>query len=95
MNRIVLIVIAVLVLLLFIGTGLSGPYTDWLWFGQMQYSAVFLTVLTTKLWVGVAGVVLLFILLWVNLRIARRPTHTTLVFQGKNFLAIPHRHPGH
>ena len=92
MNRIVLIVIAVLVLLLFIGTGLSGPYTDWLWFGQMQYSAVFLTVLTTKLWVGVAGVVLLFILLWVNLRIARRPTHTTLVFQGKNFLAIPDRH---
>ena len=92
MNRIVLIVIAVLVLLLFLGTGLSGPYTDWLWFGQMGYSAVFLTLLTTKLWVGAAGVALLFILLWVNLRIARRPTHTSLVFQGKNFLAIPDRH---
>ncbi len=34
----------------------------------------------------------MFCLLWVNLRVARRPTHTTLVFQGKNVLAIPDRH---
>src|SRR3990172_759003 len=92
MNRMVLIVFAVLLLLFLLGGNLSGLYTDWLWFGQVQYSGVFLTVLTTKLWVGAAGAALLFLLLWVNLRIARRPTHTALVFQGKNVLAIPDRH---
>jgi len=92
MNRMVLIVLAVLLLLFLLGGSLSGLYTDWLWFGQVQFSGVFLTVLTTKLWLGAAGAALLFFLLWVNLRVARRPTHTTLVFQGKNVLAIPDRH---
>jgi len=92
MNRIVLIVLAALLLLFLLGASFSGLYTDWLWFGQVQYSGVFLTVLTTKLWLGAAGAVLLFFLLWVNLRVARWPTRTTLVFQGKNVLAIPDRH---
>ena len=92
MNRIVLIVFAVLLLLFLFGASLSGMYTDWLWFGQVQYAGVFLTVLTTKLWLGAAGATLLFFLLWVNLRVARQPTHTTLVFQGTNVLAIPDRH---
>ncbi len=91
MNRMVLIVFAVLLLLFLLGGSLSGLYTDWLWFGQVQYSGVFLTVLTTKLWLGAAGAALLFSLLWVNLCIARRPTDITLVFQGKNVLAIPDR----
>jgi uncharacterized membrane protein (UPF0182 family) len=92
MKRMVLIVIAVLLLLFLVGASLSGLYTDWLWFGQVQYSGVFLTAITTKLWLGVAGAALLFFLLWVNLRIARRPTHTPLMFQGMNVLAIPDRH---
>ena len=92
MNRMVPIVFAVLLLLFLLGGSLSGLYTDWLWFGHVQYSAVFLTVLTTKLWLGAAGAALLFFLLWVNLRVARRPTQTTLVFEGKNVLAIPDRH---
>ncbi len=92
MNRMVLIIFAVLLLLLLVGASLSGLYTDWLWFWQVQYSGVFLTVLTTKLCLGAAGAALLFCLLWVNLRVARRPTHTTLVFQAKNVLAIPERH---
>ena len=92
MKRMVLIVFAVLLLLVLFGASLCGLYTDWLWFGQGQYSRVFLTVLTTKLWLGVTGATLLFFLLWVNLRVARQPTHTTLTFQGTNILAIPDRH---
>ncbi len=92
MNRILLIVFAVLLLWFLLGGILSGLYTDWLWFGQVQYSGVFRTVLTTKLWLGAAGATLTFCLLRVNLRVARRPTHTTLVFQGNNLLAIPDRH---
>ena len=92
MKRMVLILIAVLLLLFLVGASLSGLYTDWLWFEQVQYSRVFLTALTTKLWLGVAGAALLFVLLWVNLRVARRPTRTRLVFHGTNVLAIPDRH---
>ena len=92
MKRMVPIVFAVLLLLFLLGGSLSGLYTDWLWFRQVQYSGVFLTVLTTKLWLGAAGATLLFCLLWVNLRIARRPTQSRLVFQDKNLLAIPDRH---
>jgi hypothetical protein len=92
LKRTVPIVLAVLFFLFLLGGSLIGLYTDWLWFGQVQYSAVFRTMLTTKLWVGAAGAALLFFLLWVNLRVARRPTHTTLVFQGRNVLAIPDRH---
>jgi hypothetical protein len=88
----VLIVFAVLLLLFLLAGSLSGMYTDWLWFGQVQYSGVFLTALTTKLWVGLAGAALLFCLLWGNLRIARRPTQTILLFQGKSVLEIPDRH---
>ena len=72
MNRMVLIVFAVLLLLFLLAASLSGLYTDWLWFEQVQYSALFLTVLTTRLWVGAAGTALLFFLLWVNLCVARR-----------------------
>jgi uncharacterized membrane protein (UPF0182 family) len=92
MNRMVLIVFAMLLFLLLLGASLSGLYTDWLWFEQVQYSGLFLTVLTTKLWLGAAGAALLFFLLWGNLRIARRPTQATLVVPGKNILAIPDRH---
>ena len=35
MNRMVLIVFAVLLLLLLLGGSLSGLYTDWLWCGQV------------------------------------------------------------
>ena len=92
LKRTVPIVLAVLFFLFLFGGSLIGPYTDWLWFRQMQYSGVFLTVLTTKLWLGVAGAALLFCLLWINLRVARRPTHATLEFQGRNVLAMPDRH---
>ncbi|MCH7553151.1 MAG: UPF0182 family protein, partial [Chloroflexi bacterium] len=85
-------VIAGIIILFVVLNIAKNVYTDWLWFRQVQYSGVFLTVLTTKLWLGAAGAALVFSLLWVNLRIARRPTHTTLVFQGENLLAIPDRH---
>ena len=73
-NRTVQIVLGVLLLLFLLGGSFIRLYTDWLWFGQVQYSEVFLAVLATKLWLGTAGAAALFFLLWVNLHIARRPT---------------------
>jgi len=91
-TRTVQILLAVLIFLFLLGDSLNGLYTDWLWFGQVQYSGVFLTVLTTKLWLGAAGAAFLFCLLWVNLRIARRPTRAALAFRDRNILAIADRH---
>jgi uncharacterized protein len=91
-TRTVQIALAVLIFLFLLGDSLNGLYTDWLWFGQMQYSGVFFTVLTTKLLLGAAAAALLFCLLWVNLRIARWPTHAALAFRDRNVLAIRDRH---
>ncbi len=90
-RRLAIVLVVLLALFLF-GGGLVGLYTDWLWFRQVQFAGVFLTVLTTKLWLGAAGAAFLFCLLWVNVRIARRPTQATLVFRGQNILAVPDRH---
>jgi uncharacterized membrane protein (UPF0182 family) len=90
-NRTVQIVLVVLIVLFLLGGSFVRAYTDWLWFGQVQYSGVFLTMLTTKLWLGGAAAAILFLLLWINLRVARRSPHI-LGFHGRNVLAIPDRH---
>ena len=71
-NRTVQIVLAVLLLLFLLGGGLIKLSTDWLWFGHVQYSGVFLTALATKLWLGAAGGVTLFFFLLINLLINAR-----------------------
>ena len=91
-NRTAMIVLTVLLVLLLLGGNLIRPYTDWFWFRQVQYSGVFLRIIITKFWVGVAAAAFLFGLLWINLRIACRRTRTTLVYSGRNLLAIPERH---
>ena len=46
-KRTVQIVLALLLVLFLLGGSLVRAYTDWLWFGRVQYSEVFLNVLTT------------------------------------------------
>ena len=47
--RVVIVVIAIL-----FGLGLlaSRLYSDWLWFGNLQLSSVFLTMLSSKILIG-------------------------------------------
>ena len=48
----------------------STVYTDWLWFQELRYQAVFSTVLTTKLLTGLVGGLIAALLFWLNLKIA-------------------------
>ncbi|MFH1562946.1 MAG: UPF0182 family protein [Nitrospirota bacterium] len=59
-----------LVVLLFILSSLGGQavnlYTDWIWFGSVGYQAVFMKILTSKIWLGGITGVLFFLLTFIN-----------------------------
>ncbi|NOZ77242.1 MAG: UPF0182 family protein, partial [Euryarchaeota archaeon] len=62
--------IVALVAVLFFFPAVAGLYTDYLWFGEVGYTGVFLTVLKTKLAVGLAGALFFLVLTYANLRLA-------------------------
>lgn len=66
----ILVIIAFIVIGLFLG-GIN-LYADWLWFLNLNLEQVFLTILTTKIWVRlvIAGLFALFI--YINLRFTRK-----------------------
>jgi uncharacterized protein len=60
------------ILLLVLLPGLMGFYTDWLWFKEVGYENVFLTVLRMKFYLGLIGGLLAGLLLWFNFKLALR-----------------------
>jgi len=56
-----------------------GFYTDWLWFREVQFTSVFVTVLQAQVLVGVVTGVVFFLILYGNVMVcptagpARRP----------------------
>jgi hypothetical protein len=84
-----------LLLLLLLGLGLVGQvvplYTDWLWFQEVGYTQVFLTVLGFRgsLFTAVAVTVLLF--LWVNLSLAARTARPDVLWELEDQLGLPGR----
>lgn len=68
-RRSIVINLALLVLL--------GPFaielsTDWLWFGETGYQSTFLRILTSRGVLGIAAMVLVFLVLFANMRLALR-----------------------
>jgi uncharacterized membrane protein (UPF0182 family) len=74
---------AILALIFFAGPTLVGFYTDWLWFGEVGYQQVFLTMLRAQGTLFVIAFVIAAVWLAANLRLALatvgdvRPTFTT------------------
>ncbi|MFA5139135.1 MAG: UPF0182 family protein [Elusimicrobiota bacterium] len=62
---------AAALVLLFFGR-ITDIYCDWLWFGEVGYRSVFLTLLKTKIAAGLAGGVVTFVVLYVNWLVAAR-----------------------
>jgi len=64
-------------------------YTDWLWFGEVQYTQVFLAILLTR--AGLVGVVALalFVALYANARIATTRAAPDVLWQLDNQLRVP------
>jgi uncharacterized membrane protein (UPF0182 family) len=49
-----------------------GVYTDWLWFREVQFTSVFVTVLQTQVLLGVVTGAAFFLILYGNVTLARR-----------------------
>ena len=54
------------------GDQIVGFYTDWLWFDEVQFTSVFVTVLQTQVLLGVVTGAAFFLILYGNVILARR-----------------------
>src|SRR5258706_129623 len=88
-----ILVSAVLVLLSTAGQ-IVGFYTDWLWFGEVQFTSVFVTILRTEILVGLVTGVAFFVILYGNVALAwRLAPRGTLVLAGRRPRAAKSRNP--
>lgn len=84
-SRIITYLFGAIFVLILIAKGLA-LWTDYLWFGAMGQSAVFTTILFTRVKLGVVVGLLFFLWLWLNLRHARKPLPTDIALIGKRLL---------
>ena len=71
MVRLTLIFVLVILVLVSLANSL-GLYVDWLWFGEVGYQSVFVTLLSTQALVGLAFGIVFFVVLFPNLVLAGR-----------------------
>ena len=65
--------VALVLLFLFIALSVGrGIYTDWLWFRAVEFQDVYLTILTTRIWLFAAGALVFALLLGGSLALAYR-----------------------
>jgi uncharacterized membrane protein (UPF0182 family) len=69
---IIAVIVAVVVLVLAFGSRLLGMYVDWLWFGEIGFRGVYWTRIWSQLLLGLAAFVAFFVVIWVNVELARR-----------------------
>lgn len=69
--RVVLGIFAAAIILLAISLrGIAGFYTDYLWFGELNFTSVWRGILGSKLILGVVFTAVFFVVVWANLAIA-------------------------
>ncbi|HTX67856.1 MAG TPA: UPF0182 family protein [Thermoleophilia bacterium] len=66
------VIIAVVLLVLAFGSRILGLYIDWLWFGEVGFRGVFWTRFWAQLLVGLVAFAVFFVVVWINVEIARR-----------------------
>jgi uncharacterized protein len=66
------LIVVLVVVLIALSARIAGFYVDWLWFGEVGFRSVFWTRLWTQLWVGLAAFGVFFVIVFVNVEIARR-----------------------
>ena len=72
-RRIVIaVIVAAVVLVLAFGSRILGFYVDWLWFGEIGFRGVFWTRFWSQLLLGLAAFAVFFVVIWVNVELARR-----------------------
>ena len=71
-TKLILALLAILVLVTLVALPFAELFTEWLWFGEVGYQAVFIKSLTTKGLLGLLAFVGTFAVLFANLRLAVR-----------------------
>lgn len=66
------LIVVVVILFIIFGSSIARFYTDWLWFGEVGYTSVFLTRLLTQLVLGIIVGAFSFFFVYFNLWLARR-----------------------
>jgi hypothetical protein len=83
----------ILIFFFFFSVRITGFYIDWLWFNEIGYRHVYLTILLTKIGLGVGFGLLAFALLYGNLWLAGKlaPGHEITIRRGEVYtqLTIP------
>ena len=82
LRGLLLLIPVVAVVLLSTASQILGLYTDWLWFREVQFTSVFLTVLRTQVLLGAGTAVAFFLILYGNVFLARRLTSPTLTWHS-------------
>src|SRR5712692_5410795 len=86
----VLIVVLVVVVLGLVAQ-LVPLYTDWLWFEEVGYSQVFLSILSMRGALFTAMVIAVLVFLWANLTFAARTAAPDVVWELEDQLGLPGR----
>ncbi|MBI4611346.1 MAG: UPF0182 family protein [Candidatus Rokubacteria bacterium] len=82
-------------ILIFLVLGLAGQavplYIDWLWFQEVGYTRVFVSILTLRGWLFVGVALGVFLFLYVNLSLAARAAPPDVLWELEDQLGLPGR----
>lgn len=86
---------AVWLLLIFVVLALAAQvvplYTDWLWFQEVGYTQVFLSILTLRAWLFLGVGLAVFLFLYGNLSLAARTAPPDVLWELEDQLGLPSR----
>src|SRR5919106_2869463 len=85
------VILVVVFVLLGLVAQLIPLYTDWLWFGEVGYSQVFLSILSLRGGLFTAMLIAVLIFLWANLTFAARTAAPDVVWELEDQLGLPGR----
>ena len=83
-----LIIIVAFALLSMVGQ-ILGLYIDWLWFREVQFTSIFLTVLRTQVLLGVVTAAAFFLILYLNVLLAWRLSPRDAIVVADDALGLP------
>jgi uncharacterized membrane protein (UPF0182 family) len=75
--------------LLSTGGQIVGFYTDWLWFREVRFTSVFVTVLQTQILLGVVTGAVFFLILYGNVTLARQLAPREVLVAADDALGLP------
>jgi uncharacterized protein len=87
-GSLLLIIIVAFALLSMVGQ-ILGLYTDWLWFREVQFTSVFVTILRTQVILGVVTGAAFFLILYLNVLLAWRLSPRDAIVVADDALGLP------